>query len=59
MGTQNPRELLKRLLKEPRESNWLEFKHNYNEPELVPLRITRFACEQFMAHAAKSSSYGR
>jgi ATP-dependent DNA helicase RecG len=35
MPIQNPSELLQRLLKEPKENTWLEFKHNNKDPELI------------------------
>jgi predicted HTH transcriptional regulator len=35
MAINNPQALLQRLLKEPVETEWLEFKHNNNNPDLI------------------------
>jgi ATP-dependent DNA helicase RecG len=35
MATTDPRALLKRLLQEPTETPWLEFKHNNCDPDLI------------------------
>ena len=35
MATSDPRALLRRLLQEPGEGEWLEFKHNNSDPELI------------------------
>lgn len=35
MPTSDPRALLRRLLEEPNEGAWLEFKHNNCAPELI------------------------
>jgi ATP-dependent DNA helicase RecG len=35
MATSDPAALLRRLLQEPREGEWLEFKHNNCDPDLI------------------------
>ncbi len=35
MATNDPKALLKRLLREPVEAEWLEFKHNNADPERI------------------------
>lgn len=43
MATTDPRSLLKRLLQEPAETPWLEFKHNNCDPDLIGRTVSACA----------------
>ena len=43
MATSDPKALLRRLLREPRECAWLEFKHNNCDPELIGRTVSACA----------------
>src|SRR3990167_8674047 len=43
MATADPGSLLRRLLQEPGEGEWLEFKHNNSDPELIGRTVSACA----------------
>ena len=55
MGTQDPKALLRRLLEEPAETAWLEFKQNNADPELIGRCVA--ACANAAILAEKDRAY--
>jgi ATP-dependent DNA helicase RecG len=55
LGTQDPKALLKRLLEEPAETPWLEFKQNNADPELIGRCVA--ACANAAILAEKDRAY--
>jgi len=49
MATSDPKALLRRLLREPRECAWLEFKHNNCDPELIGRTVSASANAAMLA----------
>jgi hypothetical protein len=49
MATSDPKALLRRLLREPRECAWLEFKHNNCDPELIGRTVSACANAAMLA----------
>ncbi len=55
MATNDPAALLDRLCREPRESRWLEFKENNNDPEMIGKRVS--ACANAAILAGKERAF--
>jgi len=55
LGTQDPKALLRRLLEEPAETAWLEFKQNNADPELIGRCVA--ACANAAILAEKDRAY--
>jgi hypothetical protein len=49
MPTNNPSALLRRLLEEPAETPWLEFKENNSDPHLIAKTISACANAAMLA----------
>src|SRR5579871_5595844 len=54
MAVSNPHNLLQRLLKEPKESVWVEFKHNNNNPETIGEWISACANAAILAEQPRA-----
>src|SRR5690349_1235606 len=55
MATKNAADLLERLVKEPGENGWLEFKHNNNDPERIGEWVS--ACANAALLAGKERAF--
>jgi ATP-dependent DNA helicase RecG len=54
MAVSNPRALLDRLLREPAESEWLEFKHNQSNVEEIGEYISALANAAMLAGKSRA-----
>jgi ATP-dependent DNA helicase RecG len=55
MATKNPKGLLERLLREPSEGSWIEFKHNNCDPDLIGRTVS--ACANGAMLADRDRAY--